>query len=66
MDRLYVSFVDSMHIPMDLMVRVRGKLNAGIDKIGPWGSRRTKEVTSSILGGIHPSSISDDASTGLG
>jgi hypothetical protein len=44
----------SHDVPMDLMVRDNGKLNAGIDSIGPWGSRRTSEVIESILGGIHP------------
>jgi len=39
---------------MDLKVRDNGKLNAGIDKIGPWGSRRTSEVIASMEGGIHP------------
>jgi len=39
---------------MDLKVRDNGKLKAGMDKIGPWGSRRTSEVIESMVGGIHP------------
>ena len=35
-------------------MRDKGKLNAGIDKIGPWGSRSTSEVMGSMEGGIHP------------